>query len=116
MLPYRRCIYMTEPLPELAGFPFTIDTASGFYMRKRRQAVDGRHQRNGHPGENLAVDWDWLEAVLERGAARFPFLEHVDELLQLLGGSTQNTPDHTPICWYRAAQLPDAERASAATA
>ncbi len=26
--PYRRCIYMTEAMPEVPVFPFTIDTAS----------------------------------------------------------------------------------------
>src|SRR5579863_4968783 len=30
VLPYRRCIYMTEPVPSLGSFPFTIDTSSGF--------------------------------------------------------------------------------------
>ncbi|HLX46523.1 MAG TPA: FAD-dependent oxidoreductase, partial [Bryobacteraceae bacterium] len=33
VLPYRRCIYMTEPQPEMHSFPFTIDVESGFYMR-----------------------------------------------------------------------------------
>ncbi|MCU1238913.1 MAG: dependent oxidoreductase [Candidatus Solibacter sp.] len=33
VLPYRRCIYMTEAMPAIPVFPFTIDTSSGFYMR-----------------------------------------------------------------------------------
>ena len=99
VLPYRRCIYMTEPLPELAGFPFTIDTASGFYMRKEGdKLLMGVTNENEPPGENLAVDWDWLETVLERGAARFPFLEHVGIIRRnCWAGLYENTPDHTPI-------------------
>src|SRR5262249_33697826 len=72
--PYRRCIYMTEPV-DLPSFPFVIDTASGFYMRPEGdKLLIGVTNENEPPGENLAVDWEWLETVLERGSARFPFL------------------------------------------
>ena len=74
--PYRRCIYMTEPMPSVPAFPFTIDTASGFYMRKEGdKLLIGVSNESEHPGENLAVDWNWLETILEHGAANFPFLE-----------------------------------------
>ncbi len=50
------------------------------------------------PGENLAVDWDWLETVLERGAARFPFLENAGIVRRnCWAGLYENTPDHMPI-------------------
>jgi sarcosine oxidase subunit beta len=97
--PYRRCIYMTEPMPALAAFPFTIDTESGFYMRKEGdKLLIGVTNEEEPPGENFAVDWEWLETVLERGAARFPFLAHTGIVRRnCWAGLYENTPDHVPI-------------------
>ncbi len=97
--PYRRCIYMTEELPSLASFPFVIDTASGFYMRKEGdKLLFGATNESEPPGENLAVDWDWLETVLEKGAQRFPFLESVGIARRnCWAGLYEITPDHMPI-------------------
>ena len=97
--PYRRCIYMTEPLPSVPSFPFVIDTASGFYMRKEGdKLLLGVTNESEPPGENLAVDWDWLETVLERGAQRFPFLANAGILRRnCWAGLYENTPDHMPI-------------------
>jgi sarcosine oxidase subunit beta len=99
VLPYRRCIYMTEPLPALPDFPFTIDTQSGFYMRKEGdKLLIGVTNENEPPGENFAVDWDWLETVLELGVSRFPFLENVGIVRRnCWAGLYENTPDHLPI-------------------
>jgi len=103
VLPYRRCIYMTEPVPSLGSFPFTIDTSSGFYMRKEGdKLLIGVTNENEPPGENLAVDWDWLEIVLERGAKRVPFLENVGVVRRnCWAGLYENTPDHQPILGRR---------------
>jgi sarcosine oxidase, subunit beta len=97
--PYRRCIYMTEPMPSVASFPFTIDTASGFYMRKEGdKLLLGVTNESEPPGESLAVDWEWLETVLERGSARFPFLAHAGIVRRnCWAGLYENTPDHMPI-------------------
>jgi glycine/D-amino acid oxidase-like deaminating enzyme len=97
--PYRRCIYMTEPMPSLASFPFVIDTASGFYMRKEGdKLLIGVTNESEPPGENLAVDWDWLETVLERGAARFPFLSDTGIVRRnCWAGLYETTPDHLPV-------------------
>jgi len=99
VLPYRRCIYMTEAMPSVPGFPFTIDTASGFYMRKEGdKLLIGVTNESEPSGENLAVDWDWLETVLERGAQRFPFLADVGIVRRnCWAGLYENTPDHMPI-------------------
>jgi sarcosine oxidase subunit beta len=101
--PYRRCIYMTEPMPALAPFPFAIDTASGFYMRKEGEKIlMGVTNENEPPGENLAVDWEWMETVLERGAARFPFLADAGIIRRnCWAGLYENTPDHLPILGRR---------------
>lgn len=97
--PYRRCIYMTEPVPEIPAFPFTIDTASGFYMRPEGDKLLMGVTNEAEPSsENLAVDWDWLETVLERGTERFPFLENVGIVRKnCWAGLYENTPDHQPV-------------------
>jgi len=99
VLPYRRCIYMTEPVPSMPSIPFTIDTASGFYMRREGdKLLIGVTNESEPPGESLAVDWDWLETVLERGAERFPFLSNVGIVRRnCWAGLYENTPDHMPI-------------------
>jgi sarcosine oxidase subunit beta len=96
--PFRRCIYMTEPV-SLPEFPFVIDTASGFYMRPEgEKLLIGVTNEDEPPGENLAVDWEWLETVLERGAARFPFLAETGIVRRnCWAGLYENTPDHSPI-------------------
>ncbi len=106
--PYRRCIYMSEPLPEIAPFPFVIDTASGFYMRKEGdKLLMGVTNDDEPPGENLVVDWEWLETVLERGARRFPFLANTGILRRnCWAGLYENTPDHLPVLG-RHPDLPD---------
>jgi sarcosine oxidase subunit beta len=103
VLPYRRCIYMTEPLPQLPVFPFTIDTGSGFYMRKEGDKILMGVSNESEPSsENLAVDWAWLETVLERGAARFPFLADLGIVRRnCWAGLYENTPDHMPVLGRR---------------
>jgi sarcosine oxidase, subunit beta len=99
VLPFRRCVYMTEALPGLAAFPFTIDSASGFYMRPEgEKLLLGVTNEAEPPGENFDVDWDWLETVLARGCARFPFIEKTGIVPRnCWAGLYENTPDHLPI-------------------
>jgi sarcosine oxidase subunit beta len=99
VLPYRRCIYMTEPMPEVGAIPFVIDTDSGFYMRKEGdKLLMGVTNESEPASENLAVDWDWLETVLDRGAARFPFLADAGIVRRnCWAGLYENTPDHVPV-------------------
>ena len=103
VLPYRRCIYMTEPMPSIPVFPFTIDTSSGFYMRKEGdKLLMGVTNEREPPGENLAVDWEWMETVLERGAHRFPFLAEAGMVRRnCWAGLYENTPDYLPILGRR---------------
>jgi sarcosine oxidase subunit beta len=98
VLPYRRCIYMTEPV-SMPEFPFTIDTSSGFYIRPEgEKLLIGVTNEDEPSSENQAVDWEWLETVLERGAARFPFLGNVGIVRRnCWAGLYEITPDHMPI-------------------
>jgi sarcosine oxidase subunit beta len=98
--PYRRIVYMTEPFPLIPGpIPLTIDVGSGFYMRKEHENIlFGMSNYDEPSSHNLAIDWDWLDTVLEGGLARFPILERAGLAEKLCwAGSYEITPDHMPI-------------------
>lgn len=98
--PYRRCVYVTEPFPAIPGpIPLTIDVGTGFYMRKEHENVlFGKSNYAEPPGYNLAVDWEWLDTVLEAGLRRFPILERAGLAEKLCwAGAYEITPDHMPI-------------------
>jgi sarcosine oxidase, subunit beta len=98
--PYRRCVYVTEPFAAIPGpTPLTVDVATGFYLRKEHDNVlFGKSNPAEPPGYNLAVDWEWLDTVLEAGLARFPVLERAGLAEKLCwAGAYEITPDHMPI-------------------
>jgi sarcosine oxidase subunit beta len=48
--------------------------------------------------ESLAVDWQWLEHVLDAGVARFPVLEQAQlARRRCWAGLYEITPDHQPV-------------------
>jgi sarcosine oxidase, subunit beta len=98
--PYRRNIYMTTPFPAIPGpIPLTIDVASGFYMRHEGASILMGRSNPAEPSSfNQAVDWDWLDQVLEAGLKRFPILEQAGLAeSQCWAGLYEITPDHNPI-------------------
>jgi sarcosine oxidase, subunit beta len=98
--PFRRCVYVTEPFPAIpASAPMTIDVSSGFYMRKELESlIFGKSNPAEPPSHNQQVDWEWLDAVLEVGLARFPILERAGLAeKQCWAGSYEITPDDMPI-------------------
>lgn len=98
--PYRRCVYVTEPFQLIPGpIPLTVDVGTGFYMRKEHENVlFGKSNYAEPPGYNLAVDWEWLDVVLEAGLRRFPILERAGLAEKLCwAGAYEITPDHMPI-------------------
>jgi sarcosine oxidase subunit beta len=100
VLPYRRCVYMTEPFALIPNdIPLTIDVGSDFYMRKENQKVlFGISNESEPPGENLAVDWEWLDVVMEAGISRFPMLEQAGLATKnCWAGLYEITTDHNPI-------------------
>jgi sarcosine oxidase, subunit beta len=93
-------IYMTEAFPAIPNdIPLTIDVNSGFYLRKEgAKVLFGMSNEAEPPGENLAVDWDWLETVLEAGVARFPALAEAGLAHRnCWAGLYEITPDHMPV-------------------
>ncbi len=100
VLPYRRCIYVTEPfLAVPPAIPLTVDVSSGFYMRKEHESlIFGKSNHAEPPSHSVQVDWEWLDAVLEAGLMRFPVLERAGLAeKQCWAGSYEITPDDLPI-------------------
>jgi sarcosine oxidase subunit beta len=98
--PYRRCVYVTEPFPAVPpAIPLTVDVTSGFYMRKEHDSlIFGKSNPAEPPSHSQQVDWEWLDAVLEAGLARFPVLERAGLAeKQCWAGSYEITPDHLPV-------------------
>lgn len=98
--PYRRCVYMTAPFPQIPGpIPLTIDVGSGFYLRKEGESIlMGKSNPDEPSSYNQTVDWAWLDHVLEVGLRRFPVLEQAGLAEgQCWAGLYEITPDHNPI-------------------
>jgi len=68
-------------------------------MRKEHENIlFGMSNYDEPSSHNLAIDWDWLDTVLESGLARFPMLERAGLAEKLCwAGSYEITPDHMPI-------------------
>ncbi|MFM2310066.1 MAG: hypothetical protein RLY87_2188 [Chloroflexota bacterium] len=100
IVPYRRNVYVTQPTTIIPGqMPLTIDVATGFWMRKEHDSlIMGLSNPNEPAGYNIAVDWAWLDTVLDAGFARFPRLGEVTLAeKQCWAGCYEITPDHMPI-------------------
>ena len=98
--PSRRTVYVTAPLADVAKpTPLTIDLDTGVYVRSEGERfLFGRSNPAEPPGENLAVDWAWLEPTLELALPRFPFLERAGlDRRACWAGLYAMTPDHLPI-------------------
>jgi sarcosine oxidase subunit beta len=66
-----------------------------FVRSEGSRLLFGAARPDQEDGYDLAVDWPWLEVVLEQAVARFPWL--ADLPLDRTGswaGTYENTPDH----------------------
>ena len=100
VLPYRRNIYATAPLPNFPHpTPLIIDMTTGCYLRSEGERfIFGLSNLDESAGDNQAVDWEWLEHTLELALPRFPFLEEVGlDRKACWAGLYEITPDHIPI-------------------
>jgi sarcosine oxidase subunit beta len=98
--PFRRNIYVTQPTDIIPGqMPLTVDVTSGFWMRKEHDSlIFGLSKPDEPAGYNTAVDWGWLDTVLDAGFQRFPRLGEVQLAeKQCWAGAYEITPDHMPI-------------------
>lgn len=107
--PYRRCVFMTAPMPSLPRpTPLIVHEPSGVYLRSEGERVlMGLSNPAEAPGENLAIDWPWLETLLERALPVFPFLEEAElDRRACWAGLYAMTPDHLPVLG-RSRAIPD---------
>lgn len=102
----RRCIYSTAA-GATPTHPMTIDVATGVYLRSEgERLLFGLSRPDEEHGYNTAIDWPWMETVLERAEARFPWL--LDAPLDPSGawaGTYEITPDSFPVL----GRLPEAQ-------
>ena len=100
VLPVRRNVYVTAPLPDYPHpSPLMIDMGTGVWVRSEGERfIFGLSKHDEPPGDNQAVDWDWLEPTLTQALPRFPFLERAGlDARACWAGLYAVTPDHLPI-------------------
>lgn len=98
--PVRRVVYVTAPLEGIPKpTPLVVDLTTGVYLRSEGERfLFGRSNPDEPSGENLAVDWQWLEPTLELALPRFPFLGAAElDRRACWAGLYAMTPDHLPI-------------------
>ncbi len=98
--PYRRCVYVTGPLPELPHpTPLIVDMTTGVYLRSEgERVIMGLSNPDEAPGENLSIDWAWLDTLLEHALPVFPFLERAGlDRRACWAGLYAMTPDQLPV-------------------
>lgn len=100
VVPLRRNIYLTAPLPEVPHpTPLIIDLATGVYLRSEgNRVLFGLSNPDEPAGFDLTVDWHWLDTLLEQALPRFPFLARAAlDRRGCWAGLYAVTPDHLPI-------------------
>jgi sarcosine oxidase subunit beta len=94
----RRMLFSTAA-GQRTDLPMTIDTSSGFFIRSEGDRLimgfGGDHEPDGY---NNALDWTWLENVMEAGHERFPWiLELPMDQRSSWAGTYDLSPDHLPL-------------------
>lgn len=95
----RRNVYSSAPGALAAPLPMTVDFSSGFYLRSDGpRLLFGGARPDEVDAYNIDVDWPWLEALLELGVRRFPWLADVPlDPAGCWAGTYENSPDHHGI-------------------
>ncbi len=100
--PARRIVFTTAPLPSdlraHAPYPWTIDLASGVYLRSEGERLIFGCSNPADTGFEEGVDWDWLEEVYTRALKRFPWFERLAiDRRACWWGYYEMTPDANPV-------------------
>jgi sarcosine oxidase subunit beta len=98
IVPLRRQIMTTTPLPEIArDFPFVLDFARSLYFHREGEGIlTGQSNPRERPGFNQEIDPDWELAHMEAAVARLPLLAKAGRLSHW-AGLYEMTPDAHPI-------------------
>jgi len=95
----RRNIYATAPGALAVSLPMTIDLATGVYVRSEGpRLLFAAARPDQSDGYDVAVDWPWMESVLEQAVLRFPWLGDLPlDGTGCWAGTYENSPDHHGI-------------------
>ena len=98
IMPLRRQIMTTTPLPEIAGdFPFVLDFAQSLYFHREGEGIlTGQSNPNEQPGFDESVDAEWELTHMEAAVARLPLLAKAGRMSHW-AGLYEVTPDAHPI-------------------
>ena len=101
VLPYRRHIFITEPIAPGASSPHSrimvIDFESTFYFHREGAGIlFGMSDPDEPAGYNLAVSWEFLEKVTRTAVDRLPVLGDAG-IMHAWAGLYEMTPDAMPI-------------------
>jgi len=98
IVPLRRQIMTTTPLPELPqDFPFVLDFAQSLYFHREGDGIlTGMSNNDEKAGFDQTVDDDFEMVNLEAAIARMPCLEKAS-MLSYWAGLYEVTPDAHPI-------------------
>jgi sarcosine oxidase subunit beta len=94
----RRMLFSTAT-GQRGDLPMTIDATSGFFIRSEGDRLimgfGGEHEK---PGYTEALDWEWLEHVMEAGMERFPWIVDLPmDQNASWAGTYDMSPDHRPV-------------------
>jgi sarcosine oxidase subunit beta len=95
----RRNVFSTAPGAISNALPMTIDLTTGVYLRSEGpRLLFGASRPDEVDGYNIALDWSWLESVLEMAVERFPWLGELPlDRSGAWAGTYDNSPDHRAI-------------------
>jgi sarcosine oxidase subunit beta len=98
IVPLRRQIMTTTPLPELArDFPFVLDFAQSLYFHREGEGIlTGQSNPHERPGFDESVDPLWELTHMEAAVARLPLLARAGRQSHW-AGLYEVTPDAHPI-------------------
>jgi sarcosine oxidase subunit beta len=98
IVPLRRQIMTTTPLPEIArDFPFVLDFAQSLYFHREGEGIlTGQSNPHEKPSFDESVDLDWELTHMEAAVARLPLLARAGRQSHW-AGLYENTPDAHPI-------------------
>jgi len=100
VVPVRRQVVLTEPVPEIPErTPMTIDADTNFIMRSESGRIFlGWSDPDEPVGFNTSFDPDFIDQVVSLGIPRSPLLEKVRvNAKRCLAGLYEVTPDHHAI-------------------
>jgi sarcosine oxidase subunit beta len=95
----RRNVYSSAPGALTTSVPMTIDLGTGVYLRSEGpRLLFGASRPDEVDGYNIALDWPWMETVMEMAMGRFPWLGDIPlDPTGAWAGTYDNSPDHRAI-------------------